>query len=146
MIDKILFSLIFISLWGHAENCLNPKADDAQIRAFIKEIIIDIEKSRVASLASKFQYPLSALAFQFKNREAFITRWKKDSLLKSTMELKVYDENDKYVGTVKAKDSSKIQIHYTKCKTAQFAITPGMMFDVKKISNRYKIVFWTSVY
>ena len=146
MIHKILFGLIFISLWGHAENCLNPKEDDAQIRAFIKEIIIDIEKSRVASLANKFQYPLSALAFKFKNREAFISRWKKDGLLKSTMELKVYDENDKYVGTTTVQDSSKLKIYYTKCKTVQFAITPGMMFNVKKISNRYKIVFWTSVY
>ncbi len=129
-----------------SENCLDKKIDDIKIRGFIKEIIVDIEKSRIKSLAEKFQYPLSVLAFEFKSKEEFIAQWEKDGMLKRFMELKKYDENDKYTGTVTAKDYSKLQIFYTECKQVQFGITPGMIFDVEKISNRYKIVTWSSVY
>ena len=54
--------------------------------------------------------------------------------------------NDKYAGTRRSKDSNTLKVSYTECKTVQFAITPGMIFDVEKIENRYKIVFWTTVY
>ena len=143
---RILLGLMLFIYTGHAETCLDKKIDDIKIRKFIKEIIVDIEKSKVTSLADKFQYPLSALAFEFKSKEEFIMQWGKDSMLKGFMELKAYDENDKYTGTVTSKDYSKVQIFYTDCKRVQFGITPGMIFDVEKISNRYKIVMWSSVY
>lgn len=146
MIHKLLFGLMFITLWSYAETCFDNKLDEVPIRAFIKEIIVDIEKSRVDRLASKFTYPLSAFAFKFKNKEEFFAQWQKDARLKSFMELKVYDEEDKYKGTVTSKDSRSLRVFYKECQTVQFAITPGMIFDVEKASNRYKIVSWTSVY
>jgi len=131
---------------GYAQTCLNKKNNDVEIRAFIKKIIVDIEKSRLNALASKFRYPLNALAFNFKNKEEFVTQWQKDTRLKGFMELKLYAENDKYNSTVTSKDSRSLRVFYKECQTVQFAITPGMIFDVEKTSNRYKIVSWTSVY
>jgi len=145
MMYKLLFGLLLISQWGHTETCLNKKMDEVQIRAFIKEIIVDIEKSKVDLLSQKFQYPLDMFEFRFKNKDEFVLQWTKDNRLKGYMELKVYDENDKYTGTTTPKESSTMQIHYTEWKTVQFAITPGMIFDVKKIANGYKIVRWSSV-
>lgn len=146
MIHKLVFGVIFMGQYGHAEACLNKKVDDIQIRAFVKEIIIDIEQSRVHSLANKFRYPQDALGFEFKSKDDFVSQWKKDGRLKSAMELKMYDENDKYAETTRPKDSNTLKVFYRECKTVQFGITPGMIFDVEKIEGRYQIVFWTSVY
>ncbi len=146
MIYKLLFGLLFFMQWGYAQTCLNKKNNDVEIRTFIKKIIVDIEKSRVNALASKFRYPLNALAFNFKNKEEFVTQWQKDTRLKGFMELKLYAENDKYNSTVTSKDSRSLRVFYKECQTVQFAITPGMIFDAEKTSNRYKIVSWTSVY
>ena len=92
MIYKLVFGFILLSQFVYAEICLSKEVDDIHIRAFIKEIIIDIEQSRISSLANKFQYPQNALAFAFKSKDDFVFQWKKESRLKSVMELKTYDE------------------------------------------------------
>jgi len=146
IILKLLLGFLFLSHMASATECLNKSKDDKTIRAFIKEIIVDIEKSRVHSLSKKFHYPLNALAFRFKSKEEFVSQWGKDSMLQGFMELKNYDENDKYTGTTTSEDASKLKIFYTECKTVQFAITPGMIFNVMIIDNSYNIVSWTSAY